>query len=667
MDKKTMRIFQPGYRLFLLALLLFCGVTFYFSPAAAVVELFLTVILYMYSRRINFRRRRDIMKYIENITYHVDSAAKNSIVNFPLPMSVVNMQSGEIVWANDLFFRASDTRETLISHNIDRVAPGLDLARLMESIPGGFATVPVGDRVFDVYGNMMRSESSRFSSNSPQLATLYWIDMTDLARSRTQLERGRSVVAFIILDSYEEFLKNLNESERSSMLAMINDRLNKWASKINGMFRRYDRDKYLLVMEQQDLDFYIEEKFSLLESLKSLVSSEGIPMTVSIGIGRDGDSLSETQQYANLASEMALSRGGDQVVIKSRQAFEFYGGRTQQPEKRTKVKSRVMSSALAQLMRESSQVLIMGHKVPDIDCIGATAGLCCIARKFARPAHIVLERKNTTADLLLAKLGSLPEYEGSFVSPEEARLMADDNTLLIVVDTNRPDYTLEPALLDEVQRVVVVDHHRRAANYIDNTVLSIHEPYASSACELVAELLQYVVATHDILRSEAEALLAGIYLDTKGFCIKTGARTFEAAAYLKRVGADTAEVKRIFQTDMESYLAKNDIITAMEVLYDGSIGMSVIDGDVNRAVAGQAADEMLGVSGITGSFVVYRSGESVDISARSYGHINVQLILEPLGGGGSLTTAGAQIPDGDVSEVSARLVRSIEKYMSEKQ
>ena len=361
---------------------------------------------------------------------------------------------------------------------------------------------------------------------------------------------------------------------------------------------------------------------------------------------------------------MALSRGGDQAVVRDKNTFEFYGGRAKETEKRTKVKSRVMANALSALLSDSSNVFIMGHRMADNDCVGAAAGIFAAARKLGVPAHIIREAGSVPAQVLVERLAALPEYRDGFLSPSEAKALADDRALVVVVDTNRPEQVQAPELLEVCPRVAVIDHHRRAATYIEGAALNYHEPYASSACELVTELLQCIMEPADLLRAEAEALLAGIVLDTKNFTMRTGGRTFEAAAFLRRSGADTAEVKKLFQNDLEDTIAKYSIIQHAH-LYREHIAVAVAEKAVGRVIIAQAADELLNIIGIDASFVLAPDGDRVIISGRSMGEVNVQVILETLGGGGNAAAAGGQVQGKPIQEVAKELAQAIDKYLEE--
>ncbi len=396
--------------------------------------------------------------------------------------------------------------------------------------------------------------------------------------------------------------------------------------------------------------------------MRQFTGAGGVHATLSIGIGKDGQSLEETFKFATLGTEMALSRGGDQVVIKNKNNFEFYGGQSAEFEKRTKVKSRVMSNAFGELLNDASTVLVMGHKYADLDCIGAAVGVCCAARSRGKVAKIVVNIEENASKRLISRMQSLQEYEHTFISPKEAILIADSKSLLVVVDTNRPEQVESEPLLLSCNRIVVIDHHRRAATYIENPDLNFHEPYASSASELVAEMLQYIVDQSDILRYEAEALLSGIVLDTKSFSVRTGSRTFDAAAFLRRAGADTSEVKKLLQSDFASAMERYGIVTSAHE-YRDDIAIAYASTPVDRVIVAQAADELLNISGITASFVVSAASGAVNISGRSIGTVDVQQILERLGGGGNHSTAGAQLRGVTVEATLEKLKTAIDNYL----
>ena len=395
--------------------------------------------------------------------------------------------------------------------------------------------------------------------------------------------------------------------------------------------------------------------------MHEVTSPSGMEVTVSIGMGVDGVSFEEGYDFASLAIDMALSRGGDQAVIKDRYNFEFFGGSNKETEQRSKVNSRVTAESLAKLVEQSSTVFIMGHRNADLDAVGAAVGVQCLCRKWGKESKIVINLEKNACPDLLEELRSTPAYADVFITGEDAMLTCDGNSVLIVVDTNRPDQVESKELLDTIRHICVIDHHRRAADYINPVAVNLHAPYASSAAELVTELLQYSVERRDVLPIEAKSLLAGIFLDTKSFHVRTGERTFEAAAYLRELGAEPVEVKRLLQNDFTETMAKYQIIKSAR-MYRGEHAIAALNATTSRVLAAQAADELLNISGINTSFVMYPDGDTVIISARSIGKANVQVILEPLGGGGNSATAGAQIPNTTVKEVLSRLTASIDRF-----
>ena len=658
---KLSRLLEPSLRLYFLCLVAFAALSALFSLPLAAGELAVVVLLYLYFRRSTALRQREIIQYIENVTCNMDTATKDTMVNAPLPMVIFRPENDEVIWSNDRFLQITGARDHLFDTKISAAVPEFSSRWLMEGKTQCPTEVPVGNQRFMVFGHLVRSDDS---GGRGYLATTYWVDVTELANLRDTFRATRPVVAILMLDNYEELMKNVSDNARSAMRSEIDQRLDQWVAPARGLFCRYDRDRYLFIFEDGYLAQFQEGKFSVLDAVHGVLSPNGIPASLSIGIGRDAETLDELFQYASLSVEMALSRGGDQAVIKNKINFEFYGGRTKELEKRTKVKSRVMANALGELAASASQVLVMGHRYPDMDCVGAAAGICAIARKKGTPVHIIQEPGANPGSDMAERLGRLPEYEHTFLSIQDAILVADANALLVVVDTNRPEQVVSLDLLEACHKVAVIDHHRRASSYIANATLNFHEPYASSASELVTELLQYLLEPADLLKTEAEALLAGIVLDTKHFTMRTGSRTFEAAAFLRRSGADTGDVRKLFQNDLEGTIARYDIIQTAR-MYRQDIAVARVDHTVGRVTAAQAADELLNISGIDTSFVLFPDGDRVIISARSMGDTNVQVILEKLGGGGNGATAGAQVPSRDIEQVTRQLLQAIDQYFEE--
>ena len=662
-NKKITKVTEPNMRFYFICLALFAAVTLKVSVPLALIELAATALLYWSFHRTAQKRRESIRKYIDDVTDDMANADKASMLSAPFAMMVFCPDTQEILWSNDSFLQLTGVREDIFDNHIGDVLPTFPTHWLLEGKSECPETVMLGQRHFRVFGNLSHPASSHRGGRS-LLATTYWMDTTEQDTLRLENERHRPLVAVIMIDNYEELMKAGTEASRSAVLAAIDEKLSAWVEGTHGMLRKFDRNRYVLVMTEQNYQKLLEGKFSVLDSVREVVTEDGVAATLSIGIGKDAEDYETLYQYAMLSIEMALSRGGDQVVVKNRLDFEFYGGKTKANEKRTKVKSRVMANALGELISDASQVFVMGHKHADMDTVGAAAGICCIARKRGKKAKIVIDLEDNVSKAMLEKLSKLPEYKDTFISGSEAFISAQAGALLVVVDTNRPDFVESEQLLDACNRVAVIDHHRRAASYIESAALNFHEPYASSASELVTELLSYLVEASELNRTEAEALLAGIMLDTKNFTMRTGGRTFEAAAFLRRAGADTADVQRLFQSDLAGMIERYEIIRNAEMVHD-DIAVAAVEKEIDRVAAAKAADELLTLAGVRASFVLFQHGSGVNVSARSLGEINVQLIMEKLGGGGNSTTAGGQVPDGTVDAVREQLIDAINEYLEE--
>ena len=661
-DSAFLRFFRPSMRLYFSVLVVFAILTMACQHwELGILELLASALLLFYSRFVHSRQERQVLDYLGDSVHQQENGNANAILSMPLPTVIFNLKDGTVLWGNDGFLEITGERRHMFEITMADMVPGFSLKWLSEGHTEAPEPASIGEKRFRVYGNVFAVENSAVSGTVWGIA--YFMDVTEYERISGEYAASRPVVSVIMLDNYDELIKNLNETSKSAILAQIDHRISDWTVSSGGYICRYDRDRYIYIFEERYLQGYLDGHFSLLDSVRGLQSPNGITATVSIGLGKGAGSLEEAYQFAMLGIEMALSRGGDQAVIKTPLNFEFYGGKTVAVERRTKVKSRVMASALGELLGDTSSVLIMGHKFSDLDSIGAAAGVCCISRKLGKTARIVVNKDTTVAMPMIERLQRLPEYGEVFIGEQEAVIMADSRTLLVVVDTNRPDQVESEDLLISCNRIAVIDHHRRAADYIANAVFNFHEPYASSASELVTELMQYLVETADIKKVEAEAALAGIVLDTKNFTMRTGSRTFEAAAFLRRCSADTTEVKKLLQNDLPSTVARFAIVEKAEE-YKPGIAVAVEQTRQDRIIAAQAADELVNISGIDTSFVVFQSEESVNISARSIGDVNVQVILEKLGGGGNRSGAGAQLKDMTVAEVGTKLKAAIDEYLS---
>ena len=469
-----------------------------------------------------------------------------------------------------------------------------------------------------------------------------------------------------MIDNYDEIMQRLDGNEKPMITAELEKNIFEWVNQINGVVIKSDRDRYVYFFEQKYLGNVREDKFSILDKIKEIDTKEKIQFTLSISVSNEGNNDMEKYKSAQTAMDVVLGRGGDQAVIRENEIYKFFGGRVEEVEKRTKVKARVVANALENLIKESKKVMIMGHTNPDMDAIGSCMGIYRLAKTLDTNAYIVTSEKATSWQAFRDELEKDYEFEDRIINEEIALENIDEETLLVVVDTHKINYVDAPELLDKTENIVVVDHHRRSTDYIENAKLIFQEVYASSAAELVTEILQYAEAKVDLKTIEAESLYAGIMMDTKNFTFKTGVRTFEAAAYLRRCGVDIIRVKKWFQSDFASFNLIADIVRKAEIISEG-IAISSYDEITKDAtiICAKAADELLTISDITASFVLGNTGDKICISGRSIGDINVQLILEKLGGGGHITLAGAQVEDMTMEETRQELINRINEYFSE--
>ena len=655
MNKKLGRLLRPSRSIYFALLAIFCAASLsvrqYWLAAAEAAVTLIAFFLFVANKR---HRDRQIRQYIQSASNTLEALGQGRT---PFPATLVRLGDGGIVWSNHRFSDITGIGDSMMEQNLTDVLPGFTTDWLAERKTEYPYDVTLDGRRYRVYGTTIRAEDPM----GTMLGVLYFADLTELYQVRDEYIRSRPVVSIILIDNYEELTKNLTESAISTLNAKLNETITQWTENYSGLLRKLERNRFLFIFEKRDLDRAMEDKFSLLEDIHQIVAPSGLPASISIGLGVDGATYDEGYTFASLGIEMALSRGGDQAVIKDRFNFTFYGGRNKEADYRSKVRSRVTANSLMELIGQSEHVFIMGHRNADLDAVGAAMGIACLCRKKGKKFSIVLDLENNASQRLIEEIRQVPEYRDVFISGQEALLRADNRSILIVVDTNRPDQVESRPLLESISKICVIDHHRRAADYINPVVVNLHEPYASSASELVTELLLYAVDTADVLPIEAKSMMAGICLDTKFFNVRTGERTFEASAALRRMGADTTEVKKLLQNDFQDTMAKYQIIKSAR-LYRQEIAIAALNTGTTRVLAAQAADDLLNISGISASFVMYPDEDTVFISARSIGSANVQMILEPLGGGGNTATAGAQMKNTTVKDALDKLVESIDKF-----
>lgn len=662
---KTQRFLEQNIRPYIFFLVVFAVATLLiktdYNLYLAAAEGVAIIALLIYSYIIRRRKSKALKAYIESVTYDTENAKNHTLMNFPLPIVVFRLEDSRIVWGNEKFFSICGKDGARTDTSVAELVPEFSGKWLMEGKNQCADLIDVGGRKYQVYGNIIRSSSESEESRG-LMGIAYWVDVTEFDELRREHDASKPVAAIFIIDNYEELMKNQPERIRNDLRDEVGDKLEQWCACLDGVLLRFDRDRYLSIFEERYMAELLEGKFSILQTAHEVVSPRGIHATLSIGVGRDAETLGDALQFAELGAEMALSRGGDQAVIKNRFNFEFFGGRAGESESRSKVRSRVMANTLMSLVKDASQVLVMGHRFSDMDSIGASVAVCAIARKLGVPVHIVADTDKSAAKPLIKKLMATAEYENAFISPQEAILGADSRSLLVVVDTNRPEQVEDIGLLQSCNKVAVIDHHRRAATYIDNADFSYIEPGASSVSELMTEFIEVILDGNELLRSEAEAILAGVVLDTKSFSMRTTDRTFDAAAVLRRSGADTTEVKKLLQSNLEQSVAKFAIMQQAK-LYR-SVVISAPETPQDRIVAAQAADELLEMAGVDASMVIYPLGGSdVFVSARSIGDVNVQLIMEKLGGGGNHASAAVQLKDISLEAAVGKLKAAIDEYM----
>lgn len=629
---------------------------------AGVASLILMGVVAFALRR-QIQREKELKNYIIDYTKNIENLSVNSFYYSPMPISIIG-PLGKIFWFNNKFKElVGDEVESI--ENIEEVIPNFPVKTFEDNKEGILNNLELTDsgKSFNImyYG----LEEGRFGEGISYVC--YWNENTAFANLKAKYNDERPVAMLVQIDNYDEISEKLDKGEKSAMTAEVEKILNKYASEMNGFVLRYDTAKFLMMIEHKFLETLEAKKFSILEDVKALKGSGDFNFTLSIGTGVLAKNLTQLIDYAKGALDVALGRGGDQAVVKRINSVKFYGGKSKAVEKRTKVKARIISYALRQIIDQSSNVIIMGHRVGDMDSLGASIGLYAIARSRGKKSYIVLNTVNYALKNMYERMRKEEShYMESLISTETAMSLVDQNTLMVVLDTHRPSYTEAPELLHKVDKIVLIDHHRRSEEYIENPLLDYIEPYASSTCELVSELVQYMDDHIKLTKFEADALLAGIVLDTNSFTFKTGVRTFEAASFLRRNSADTTDVKELFSESLDSMKKKTEIIERSEII-NGDVAVSYIDenSENSNVIAAQSADELLTIKDVKMSFVLVRNKDYINISARSTGPINVQVIMEYLGGGGHLNMAGAQIPTQDMNEAKEKLLEAISHYKKE--
>ena len=622
--------------------------------------LLLALIVY-YSYWANNKRKSEISSHIQELILDVDTAAKRTLINSPFPLIIIET-NGNVVWKSSKFIKEFINID--INNYLDEIIKEIkqEISEEKEKIIE--KEMLIGNKTYKILGEYVKSKQK--DKNVEYMMTLYFIDNTEKERLRDMNKNLKTCIGVIMIDNYEEVFPKIGTTEKPQATAAIEKSIYEWASKTGGLVVKTDRDTFVYIFEQRYLKLLKEEKFSILDSIKEIELEGKLPVTLSIAISNEGTSNYEKYKSALSAMDIALGRGGDQAVIRENGKYSFFGGRAQEVEKRTKVKARIVAHALEELILESKDVMIMGHTNGDIDSLGSSLGLYRFVAEMGKKSYIVNNNTGLSLNEFMSELVKEKEYKDIIVDKNEALSKITNETLLIVVDTCKKSYVEVPELLEKTEKIVIIDHHRKSVDSIESPMLSFHEVYASSAAELVVEILQYSENEIELREIEAESLYAGIMVDTKNFTFKTGVRTFEAAAYLRKSSIDILRVKKWFQSNLDSYKTIAEIVKSAEII-KGSIGISIyhqVDKDANLICA-KAADELLTINNITASFVIGNMGDKICISGRSIGDINVQVILEKLGGGGHITLAGAQLEGITVEQAKEELIKQIEETLEQ--
>jgi len=605
------------------------------------------------------KRKKELNRYLIEFTNNIDDMSRKTLLNFPIPLLIIN-KKGDIFWYNskfkDIVGEKVDHKENVVDYFKDFPLQGLEENK-------SSVDVSYGNKEYNVLFNKVDGEDEEDS-----LYMMFWLDNTKFSTLRDLYNDEKTVICIVEIDNYDELGKDMDKMEKSSLSGEIEKKLDTFAKRMNGVALKYLDDRYVILFENKYLENLETKRFDILEDIKELKAENGDYFTLSMGIGVNTKTINQQWEYAKGALDIALGRGGDQAVIKSSGKVRYYGGKSRAVEKRTKVKARMISYALRQIISQSSNVIITGHKVGDMDSFGASIGIFAIAKGMNRKAHIVLNDINPALDNIYerTKLEESDEYINAIVNTETAKKYMKEDTVVVMVDTHKPSFAEASEIVNEAEKVVLIDHHRRGEEYLENPVLDYLEPYASSTSELITEIIHYMDDIVQLTTFEAEALMAGIMVDTYNFTFKTGVRTFEAASYLRRAGAATISVKKLFSDDIKVWKIKSDIINRAEIVFD-DIAISHLD-EVEKEgviIASQSATELLSVKGVKASFVLVKKSDEIHISGRSIGDISVHIILESLGGGGHMTSAGVQLKDKTIEEAKEMLKKAILKYKTE--
>ena len=662
-NKQTFKLNMPEINLYIIVIGISSIILLYYNLYVGCLFFCIFVYMVFHNWRTTNIRRHEWTEYIQNLSLDIDETTKKAIINLPIPLCILEFD-GNISWYNGKFYDMIGQKD-LLDKNIEDIVKNLNLRKVLNENKEMYTEINYKEKEYTIIYNVIKNDQEK---NPKYVMILYWIDKTEYLKVKQNYDDEKNAMMLIQVDGYDEVLKSAAEDKRALINVEVEKILSALELNSNGALRRTSKDKFFLVMHKKELKKLEAEKFSILDTIRHIDYGNNLPVTISIGIGIDGDTLNENLKLATGALDLALGRGGDQAVVKTKDKFVFYGGKSKAVEKKTKVKSRLIGHALREVIQQSDQVYIMGHKYPDMDAMGAAVGVYDICKSCNKTAHIVLQSVNESIEIFINKINENNYYKKLFIGKEEAIDNCTKNTLVVVVDTHRPNYTECEELLKLSEKVVVIDHHRRGVEFINDAVLLFHEIYVSSTCEMVTELVQYMDEDVTINKLTAEGLLAGISLDTKNFAFKTGVRTFEAASYLRKVGADTIEVKKFFNSDVKDFIIKAEIIQSTKIINNRiCLAYSSTEIDSINVIIAQTADELLNIKEVEASFVLGEKDDTIFISARSLGQINVHVLMEKLGGGGHIDIAGAQLKNVSLKEAYKMVNKIIEEYLEEEE
>lgn len=633
----------------------------YYNALAGIGFIAISGVVFYLNLKNNESKKIEWMRYVENLSLNMDKIAKKAIRYLPIPMCVIEF-NGKITMHNDKFSEIIG-RDRLLDENIKDVVGEIDLTKALNDENEMYSEIEYKDKRYSIVYRVIKN---RTNSDVDYMMVLYWLDKTDYLNLKEKYINEKTVIGIIEVDGYEEVIKSADEENRPLITADIERVLSTFETESKAAMKRVSKDKFFLVMNREELKKIELDKFEILDKIRNIDHGNTLPVTISMGVGIDGETINDNFKMAVGALDLALGRGGDQVVVKTKDNFSFYGGKSKAVEKKTKVKSRLIGHALREIINQSEDVLIMGHRYPDMDAMGAAVGIYDLCKACGKESNIVLENLNDSIEIFAKKIKKDKYYKGIFINHETAIERCKEDTLVIVLDTHRPNFTECPKLLEISEKVVVIDHHRRGVEFISDAVLLFHEIYVSSTCEMVTELIQYMDENIKINKMTAEGLLAGINLDTKNFAFKTGVRTFEAASYLRKIGADTIEVKKLFNADISDFTTKAEIIQNTKIINNRiCIGYTSSEIDNVNVIIAKAADELLNIRQVEASFVLGQKDGKVFISARSLGDINVHVMMEKLGGGGHIDIAGAQLKNVSLKKAYNMVHEIIEEFLEE--